>query len=211
MATFSPVVSGDDGGDWNGANFSNTVTTDPIGDDSTGDYRSFIRFPSVTIPQGATITAASVEFTPLFTDGATTVNVDVYFNNVDNAVAPTSTAELTTAFGSITAAVNWTVPAWTADTPDSTPSLVSILQTVVNRAGWASGNALMVLIRDNSSTTSALRRPKNVDWGVGLPVLTVEFTEGSSPTLSWMPRTHIVRGRNIHVVSSGMTPPEKPE
>jgi hypothetical protein len=34
---------------------------------------------------------------------------------------------------------------------------------------------------------------------------------GDAPTLSWMPRTQIVRKNNIYVVSSGMIPPEKPE
>lgn len=184
MPTFQPGASGDDGRDWNASGFTVVGAEELLGEDATVGYRNFFRFPSVTVPQGATITAASVQFDPRWSDSGTVVNLDLYFNNVDNATAPTTTGELDTRFGAVTAAVAWdAVPAWTADTPNAdttTPSLVSILQTVINRAGWASGNALLLLIDGTRTTASVTRRPKSFDNGAGLPTLTITYTTVST-------------------------------
>lgn len=46
-------------------------------------------------------------------------------------------------------------------------------------------------------------------WGI--VAASIKAATASTPTLSWMPRTQIVRKNNVYVVSSGMTPPDKPE
>jgi hypothetical protein len=57
----------------------------------------------------------------------------------------------------LTDAVNWdAVDAWTAETTYDTPDLTSIVQDIIDRSGWSSGNALMVLVR-TAGTSSGTR------------------------------------------------------
>ncbi len=139
-AKFYPGVSGDDCTYAPGPYFDNTDVVLALGDVDSGFT---IRFPNVTIPPGASIVSAHVTLTacnPL--SGADVASC--YFNNVDNAVAPTSYAEATGL--ARTSGVSWNVPNTTANTPVDTPGLKDILQTVIDRAGWASGNAVQVIV-----------------------------------------------------------------
>ena len=147
--TFYPAVSGDDG-HWVPGDFYNTLTQMYFGMFLEG-IGTFIRCPNITIPQGSTITEAYVKFTAYSSLSSTVVNVNVYFNDVDDAIAPTSSSEGNALF--LTSPITWNgVEAWTDGVQYDTPNLVSILQSVINRAGWSSGNALQVVIKDNGSS-----------------------------------------------------------
>jgi hypothetical protein len=183
MPTISlfPLASSDDGGDWNLSNFAVGEITRSMGDDSGAGFRSFIRFPNVTIPQGATIDACNLILNALFADASITVNVNLMFQNADDPIAPTSTPELTAAIAAATSVINWNnISPWSADetgADTTSPELKTILQTVINRAGWVSGNSLLLIIDNNVSSTNALRRPKLFDWTTGLPELSITYTE----------------------------------
>ena len=85
-----PLASADDY-HWGGTSiFDNTEPSMWFGDNGEPpDMNVGFRFPSVTIPQGAIIESAHLT---LFAADyfAGTLNVSIYGNNVDNAVAPTS-------------------------------------------------------------------------------------------------------------------------
>lgn len=107
---------------------------------------SFIRFPEVTIPNGATIVYAKIRFR-LFHATAGTATVDWYGNDVDNATAPTTAAEAN-ALSLTTATAEWEQVIDDADsfwTIFETVDLKDILQEIVDRAGWASGNAMQLV------------------------------------------------------------------
>lgn len=158
--TYYPAASGDDGY-WDSNDFFGDNDYLVIGK-STVSRHSFVRFPSVTIPQGSIISEAYIRFTAQDTDSSTVVNANIYFNNVDNAVAPTSIGEGDGL--ALTSAVAWSaIAAWTNDTQYNTPELKTILQTVIDRGSWSSNNAIQIVIKDNGSSGSARRLPSSFE------------------------------------------------
>ena len=87
---------------------------------------------------------------------ATIANINCYFNDADNAVAPTNTAEWNGL--ALTSAIAWNALAeWTDGGKYDTPELKTILQDVIDRGGWAINQALQVVLKDNVSDSGALR------------------------------------------------------
>ncbi len=112
-----------------------------------------VRFRSVTIPKGSTISAAYVRFTAY--DSHSTNNVDVVMSADDTATpgafvdkAGFEARNRTTAN---TAQNN--LPAWTDGTQYNMDDIASAVEEVVALAGWASGNNLAILI-DEAGTSS---------------------------------------------------------
>jgi len=116
-----------------------------------------MRFNGMTIPQGATIVNAHVQFQ---VDEVNTVatSLTIEGEDVDNA------ATFTTAAGSIssrprtTAAVPWSPVPWTATGqagPDQqTPGIASVIQEIVNRPSWSSGNSIVIIITGTGERTA---------------------------------------------------------
>ena len=155
MATFSIVANGDDGF-WYGSTFNNNDTDVELGNDGNAKD-GFFRFLNVTIPAGAVIASAKLRFKARWNSNNDTCNLNCYFNNVDSAIAPTDATEAN-ALG-LTSAVAWSsIGHWTGDSDYDSPELKTILQTIVDRDGWSSGNAIMAVIKDNSSSSNASRR-----------------------------------------------------
>ena len=92
--------------------------------------------------------------------------MNCFFNDQDDAVAPTTWSNYNTK--SLTAAIVWNGIAPVADggTID-TPELKTILQEVIDRGGWVSGQAVMILIKDNSSDNGAYRAFSAIDYLLG--------------------------------------------
>lgn len=165
--TFYPAVSGDDGM-WKieASSFYGTADFVRIGRASNLPYGTFVRFPSVTIPQNSTITEAYVKFTSHETITFVVVNANVYFNNVDSAVAPTDQVGADAL--ELTSLVAWdSLPTWTDGVQYDTPELKTILQTIISRSGWSNGNAVQLVIRDDGSSTNAERRASSIDYLAG--------------------------------------------
>ena len=113
-----------------------------------------VRFPSINIPQGSTITEAYIAL--VVYSGEFSHTVSVYFEDSDDAVAPTILSEfdnlvLTTAYGT------WVTPNEIDEggpifnDPFDTGSLIAPIQEVVDRGGWSSGNALQAVFKDVDS------------------------------------------------------------
>ena len=128
-------------------------------DSSSGeDQEVGIRFQNVSIPQGATINSAYIQFTVDET-GSGTTNLTFYGEDTDNASAFTSTSNNITGRTKTSASVAWNgVPAWTstgaAGADQKTPDLKTIIQEIVNREGWASGNSLVFIVDGTGSRTA---------------------------------------------------------
>ena len=131
-----------------------------------------MRFLSVTVPPGSTITNAYVEFvTDEVNTGATSLTI--HAQDADNPGTFTSTTNNITNRTTTTASVAWnSVPAWnTLDETHQTPDLSAIIQEVVDRGGWASGNAMVVIV-----TGSGERTAKAYDLASATaPLLHVEY------------------------------------
>ena len=149
-----------------------------------------LRFAGVTVPQGARVTAAWIQFVSrIQTDANMTETAPADTNyTIHGEAADNPTTFITTRANDITlrtkttASVPWSmVPMWgtaaEASGPDQrTPSLVSVVQELVDRPGWASGNA-MVFIIGGMGTRSA--RSYQDSAPEKAPTLHVEF--GAAP------------------------------
>jgi hypothetical protein len=127
------------------------IDTDPT-DLDFGIDRAGLRFTAVAIPPMATILSAHIQFTAdqAFGDnGATVTNLAIIGEAADNAAPYTTTPFNMTSRSATLAAVAWTPPAWAINQSGPaqlTPDLRNIIQEIVDRPGWQSGNALAMQI-----------------------------------------------------------------
>lgn len=129
-----------------GAGSTSTAgTTVAVGDSSSADNArwGWTRF-ALNVPQGSTITAATVAVVANGVTG-TIPAMTLDAAAVDNGPAYTNRA----AYEALTHTVGvaWTPGAWVGGTTYTSPSLVSVVQAIVNRAGWVSGNHILIFWR----------------------------------------------------------------
>lgn len=107
-----------------------------------------LRFTGVTLPPGATIVRAYVQFqAQRATSEATALTVGG--EAADNAATFTTTARIS-ARPRTASSTAWAPPPWTASgqagTAQQTPDLAPIIQEIINRPGWRSGNSIVLII-----------------------------------------------------------------
>ena len=124
---------------------------------------AFCRFTGVTIPQGATITVATLTLTSEAALSSVTMRTNVAAEDADNPVAPTSYAIMTARVRTSTFVVWDFTTNWVLDGEYSPPDLAAVIQEVVNRGGWSSGNALIVFVDNDASTDTTHRRVHSYD------------------------------------------------
>ncbi len=132
-----------------------------------------LRFRAVPLLRGARILNAWLQFqADGSTSAATTLQIRAQAS--DDPPTFTSTRRDLSGRALATASLTWTPPAWTSGAQGAaqrSPSLVGILQQLVDRAGWASGNDLVLII-----TGSGLRRAESYDGiRAAAPLLHVEY------------------------------------
>lgn len=146
------------GNDWftkNDGTFGSTGEVIYLGAANVG-YNGGWRFEDVTIPTGVDITSAVVKFRAYQYGTSPTVNLICQFEDADNPTAPTSKTD--NDGRPRTDYVAWnSLPSWSWGVWYSTPSLASILQDIIDRPGWDSGNAINFFILDFGSSTGATR------------------------------------------------------
>jgi len=110
-----------------------------------------IRFTGVSIAQGATISSAYIQFqVDEVTSGALTLTIQA--DDADNSAAFVEANGSYDVSGrtKTSASVSWSPADWAAigdeGTAQKTGNIGSIIQEIINRAGWASGNALTIII-----------------------------------------------------------------
>ena len=133
-----------------------------------------MRFNGITIPQGAMITNAYIQFqtdetnsvaTSLMIEGEATDNAPTFTSDTRNISSRTRTG----------AAVGWVPVAWTtldeAGPDQQTPDIASVIQEIVDRQGWSNGNSLVVII-----TGTGERVAESFDGvSAAAPLLHVEY------------------------------------
>jgi PKD repeat protein len=140
-------------------NMTNLTSTDlELGNDLGVDQYVGVRFQNVTVPQGAVISNARIRFRCDEADAASS-QMNIYFkaHDVDNspqyttAVSDISSRVLTTA---MTTWADGTVPGWDVGVYYDSPNLSAVVQEVVDRDGWISGNAMSFVIWSDLGETS---------------------------------------------------------
>ena len=137
----------------NGNVYMNAGALDLVRDSEPGNWRGdqtiAMRFVNVTVPQGAVIISAYVQFTSRSGGDLDPCVLQVAAEAVDNAAALSSTP-FNFSGRPRTTSVTWQPPLWqqpnTAGPEQRTVDLAPVIQEVVGRPGWQPGNAVVILV-----------------------------------------------------------------
>lgn len=174
----------------NGASYSHTsavlqILASTVGASSrnTGG----MRFASVPIPKGATINSAVLQ-TYIASASFLTIDATLYGAAEDNPATFNSTTNdvVTVAQGGDRVYTSTSVP-WAHtysgmgfDT-EAKPDVTSIIQEIIDRANWASGDALVLFVAGDSGTITEcrLRAWDFVPNGISGAKLVIDYTPGT--------------------------------
>ncbi|MHC4587014.1 MAG: LamG domain-containing protein [Planctomycetota bacterium] len=167
-----------------------------------------VRFTGVDVPKGVAIKKAWVQFTA--------DDVDNEYHSppvsliVEGELSP-NPAEFSDTTGDIssrattTASAVWDIPVWgalrAAGPPERTGDISSVIQEIINQDGWATGNAMVIILRDNPDNPSeGTREAEAFDGDSSMaPLLHIEYavntatepipadgdTGGPAPLMQW--------------------------
>ena len=150
-----------------------------------------LRWTGLAIPQGATIQTAYIQFVAEESQSEAT-NLTLRAEASDNAAVFSGTSSNITGRPRTTAAAPWSPVAWLtvgeAGANQRTPSLATVIQEVVNRPGWVSGNALAIIVSGSGHRTAfafegsaALAPLLHVEYSVGGGAATVAAANSETP------------------------------
>ncbi|MHC4703735.1 MAG: PA14 domain-containing protein, partial [Planctomycetota bacterium] len=169
-----------------------------------------LRFVDVPIPKGAIIDDAFIEFTCDETkSGTQPVSLLIEGELSPDTVTFANVSGNITSRPTTTANVIWVPANWTeVGQKDQTSDITSIIQEIVDQDGWASGNALAIIIRDDPDNPSqGIRCAESASDKSNAPLLHIEFRgkfavepipadgglyEDTSAVLSWLPGLNAV-------------------
>lgn len=135
--------------------------------------RTYLRF-AVAVPQGATITGATL--TAHEAALSNTADTIIRAEAADDPAAPTSSADMA-ARTRTTATTVWNLTS--ASGTIVSPDLSEVIQEVVDRPGWASGNALLLIWEPPTATGPDFHRIVVSSIEGGSPAsLSVDYTTG---------------------------------
>ncbi len=120
-----------------------------------------LRYNGITIPAGATIQSASIQFMSE-SDGDLECQMTIYGENAGNSVVFDPAVAYTVAGRTKTTAnAVWDIPAWIQDDvtdAQKTVDLASIIQEIVNRVDWVSGNSLSIIMVPTGISATATEK-----------------------------------------------------
>ncbi|MBN1116828.1 MAG: T9SS type A sorting domain-containing protein [Bacteroidales bacterium] len=123
---------------------------------------SFTRFQNVTIPQGENIVSAILTIYA-HEDEEDEAKITVYGEATDNSEAFSETEALADRTFT-TASVAWNCSdSWTMWQPYASPDLASIIQEIVDRPGWTSGNSLTLFMQGQDQGASLLDNARDFE------------------------------------------------
>ena len=139
-----------------------------------------MRFQNLTVPPGATITSAYIEFETDETSNIDPSNLTIYGQADDNPSAFTTVAGNISSRTTTSASVSWSPETWsTLDVKHQTGNLSSIVQEIIDRGGWSSGNAMVFIVEGTGR-----RVAESYDGeSTAAPLLVIEYCEGAPPNI----------------------------
>ncbi len=144
-----------------------------------GDQIVGIRFQNVMIPPGALIQSAYIEF-EVDETGSDAASITISGEAIDNPVTFTEATENISDRSKTAATVTWVPDSWTTvSAKKQTSNLHEIVQEIVNRGGWSSGNAMAFLF-EGSGTRIAEAYEGEPD---NAPLLVIEYYESTLPAI----------------------------
>ena len=161
---------------------------------TTWQYGHGLRFTNITIPKGSTISQASMTFRCEFGTSGVGSATRISAEDVDDAItfADDAAAFDTRWAARTTARMDWDgIAATTTDvdfnsiTTDGVTTFASIIQEVIDRAGWASGQDMVIFWDDfddrsthaNTAVIFAYSYDGSAEFA---PKLVITYTEGAA-------------------------------
>jgi hypothetical protein len=140
-----------------------------------------MRFQAINIPPGSPIESAYIQFTAKKMDSEPT-SLTIQAQSADNPQSFSSAAKDISSRPITTEVATWAPEPWTAEGEaginQRTLDLRSLIQEVVNRPGWASGNAMVFII-----TGTGHRTAMSYDGSIqAAPVLHIDYDAGPQNT-----------------------------
>jgi len=150
------------------------------------DYDMGMRFTNVTIPVGATITSAVVEVFMKWQAGGD--DIITLFRGCDEDNAATfGTTDRPSQRASTTAVVNRTytdAADWSDESWLSLDDCTDVVQEIIDRAGWASGNAMAFVFENNGSASTNRWQFHDYNYGsTNAAKITINYTTGGGSTI----------------------------
>ncbi|MEL7001217.1 MAG: T9SS type A sorting domain-containing protein [Bacteroidota bacterium] len=124
---------------------------------SAGNQRVGMRFTGLSIPSGVTIENAYIQFTTDETSSGSS-NLTIRGHDVNDSWSFGSSNYDISNRSLTSASVSWSPSSWTsvgqAGSGQRTPDIKSIIQEIVNRSGWNSGNDISIIINGSGKRTA---------------------------------------------------------
>lgn len=158
------------------------IIYDPIS--ATVQYYPGYRFTTVNIAQGATINSATLTINLKNSASGAGATATVYGRAIDDATAPSNG----------NGPKNWTKTTanaafgvWgSSTTATRVITVTTIIQEIVNRAGWVANNALALLVDYTPTNNAAFSYIDDLAGGAsGIATLDIDFTSGGAAATSW--------------------------
>ncbi len=177
--------SNDDGEEQNPPNnqvYRNSTDLELAYDGNTRQHIG-MRFQNISISQGTTINSAYIEFEVDEQDSGTT-NVVILGEDTDDAGTFGNGANNITNRNRTSASVNWSIPAWTVvNSKQNSPDITPIIQEIINRPGWNSGNDLAIIVEPGTGCNSSAcqRTAESYDGeNANAPLLVIDYDSGGA-------------------------------
>ena len=154
-----------------------------------GDITLAIRFPNIAIPQGSIINSASLKMTAW---DANTDDVEhkIYAHDVDDASTISTShdhfSNEISGYTKTTAGVDWDLTGVASNTEYTSADISTVIQEIVDRGGWASGQDIKLIIADDQPISDSDQdyRWYGFDQGTASkrPKLNISYSNG---TMAW--------------------------
>ncbi len=152
--------------------------------DFVGPQYVGMRFQNITVPVGATITSAKIQFHVDETHANVPVTITFTGQDIDDAPTFASSGSNLSNRTETSSSVVWAIPHWSSVSDEGasqlSADLSNIVQEIVDRAGWASGNDIVILIRTQSG--SGYRTAESYDGeSASAPEISITYSQDSTP------------------------------
>ena len=145
-----------------------------------------MRFQNVLIPHGAVINSAYLTLRCEYASSVDTVKSRISAEDVDDADTFANSADAfdTRWAARTTARVDWdSIVGWGLDSDYNSPEIKTVIQEVIDRVGWVSGNDIVIFWDDfddrSTHSSSCYRRAYSYDGSTTYaPKLVVTYTAG---------------------------------
>ncbi|MEP7166578.1 MAG: SdrD B-like domain-containing protein [Candidatus Woesebacteria bacterium] len=151
LQTTIQVTSGTNDVNEDGTTFTNNATTLSLGNaaSTTNSYEG-LRFVAVNIPKNSTITTASLQVYSTQSQWIS-LALSIGADSVGNSTAFSSTSKPSGRTQTTQKVTSSTNVQWNANTWYTVANLSTIVQPIINRSDWQSGNSLSLLIKGTGS------------------------------------------------------------